>query len=361
MTALASPRSTDVTLGVAGAPVMRSPNYDRILLVWLPLLAITAATLAISVPATAGVVIALNLWFFGYHHVGATFTRFIGDPQLRSDRRALLTWVPLVVLAATVAVGVLVGQWAIGTTYFYWQFFHYTRQSWGIEESFRRKAGGQAPTQLMKAAFWAVPMAGIVWRSSQGWDKFLGLPIRLVPVPEVVGWLALGAAAAVIVAWLATNPGLTGGVGPAFLTHVVIFGVGYMLMPEITAGWLVLNIWHNGQYISFVWHTNNRSFGSAADQVGAEPGVGRATAAMRWLSRSGRWPVYMLVSVAASSVAYFTLKLSLTTIGASVALVYMGINFHHYIVDGLIWKLRSPTLAAKLGLPGEAAPSASAP
>ncbi|MCB1028851.1 MAG: hypothetical protein R2704_08805 [Microthrixaceae bacterium] len=357
MTALVTP-PTASSVGVGGAPVMRSLNYDRMLLVWLPSLAVGAATIAAAVPAATSAIILANLWLLGYHHVGATFTRFIGDPQLRADRRGLLTWLPVLVLALTVAAGVLIGQWLIATTYFYWQFFHYTRQSWGIEEAFRRKAGGEAPTQLMKAAFWAVPVAGVVWRSSQGADRFLNLPIRLLPVPTVVGWAALVVAAGVIAAWLATKPGLAGGAGPAFLTHVAIFGIGYVLMPEITVGWLVLNIWHNGQYVSFVWHTNNRSFGNAPDQVGAEPGVGRATAAMRWLSRSTRWPMYMAVSIVASGIAYFTLDLSLEAVGASVALVYMGINFHHYVVDGLIWKLRSPKLAANLGLPAESTAAA---
>lgn len=360
MTALATnrrdqPGSARASGGVAGAPVMRSAGYDRWLLVWLPILALSTAALALAVPSLAKVIILANLWLLGYHHVGATFTRFVGDPQLRADRRWLLTWLPLVVLAGTVVVGVGVGQWAIATTYFYWQFFHYTRQSWGIEEAFRRKAGGQAPTRLMKAAFWAVPAAGIVWRSSQGWDRFLGLPIKLLPVPEVVGWVALGSAGLVISAWLMTKPGLSGGLGPAFLSHVLIFGVGYVIVPEITLGWLVLNIWHNGQYVSFVWHTNNRSFGSAPDVAGVEPGVGRATAAMRWLSRTRRWPAYLTASVLVTSVAYVLLDLSLGSLGASVALVYMGINFHHYIVDGLIWKLRSPKLSAELGLPGAVA------
>ena len=31
-------------------------------------------------------------------------------------------------------------------------------------------------------------------------------------------------------------------------------------------------------------------------------------------------------------------------------IVYQTINFHHYIVDSRIWKLRKPTLRANLGL-----------
>ena len=33
-----------------------------------------------------------------------------------------------------------------------------------------------------------------------------------------------------------------------------------------------------------------------------------------------------------------------------VVVVYQTINFHHYIVDALIWKLRRKEVGAKLGL-----------
>jgi hypothetical protein len=33
-----------------------------------------------------------------------------------------------------------------------------------------------------------------------------------------------------------------------------------------------------------------------------------------------------------------------------VVIVYQTINFHHYIVDALIWKLRRKEVRAKLGV-----------
>jgi hypothetical protein len=41
------------------------------------------------------------------------------------------------------------------------------------------------------------------------------------------------------------------------------------------------------------------------------------------------------------------------TLTATMAglIIYQTINFHHYIVDSLIWKLRKPKLRQNLGLP----------
>jgi hypothetical protein len=38
------------------------------------------------------------------------------------------------------------------------------------------------------------------------------------------------------------------------------------------------------------------------------------------------------------------------SISAATVIIYQTINFHHYIVDAVIWKLRKPSLRANLGL-----------
>jgi hypothetical protein len=36
--------------------------------------------------------------------------------------------------------------------------------------------------------------------------------------------------------------------------------------------------------------------------------------------------------------------------GVAAVMIYQTVNFHHYVVDALIWKLRRPALRNKLGL-----------
>lgn len=40
--------------------------------------------------------------------------------------------------------------------------------------------------------------------------------------------------------------------------------VVYVLITDITVGWLVINVWHNAQYMLFVWMFNNRRFSAVA-------------------------------------------------------------------------------------------------
>ena len=34
----------------------------------------------------------------------------------------------------------------------------------------------------------------------------------------------------------------------------------------------------------------------------------------------------------------------------SAVIIYQAINFHHYVVDGIIWKVRKPKLRDRLGI-----------
>ena len=119
------------------------------------------------------------------------------------------------------------------------------------------------------------------------------------------------------------------------LSHVVIFVVGYVLIQDVTAGWLVANVWHNAQYILFVWLFNNRRF------------EGRSDPQARFLSLiSQRRNLFLYVGVclAISTMVYTAIATSLPYLQlsalAAAAIAYQTINFHHYIVDAVIWRSR---------------------
>ena len=48
-------------------------------------------------------------------------------------------------------------------------------------------------------------------------------------------------------------------------SHIAIFSAGYLLIADINTGWLVLNIWHNLQYVLIVWMFNARRFAKGVD------------------------------------------------------------------------------------------------
>src|SRR5581483_2930506 len=96
-----------------------------------------------------------------------------------------------------------------------------------------------------------VAAAGLAHRCTQPWHRFLGLELRLLPVPV---WLAaaLGVlAAASVLLWTAAQlrallqRRLEAAHAAYVASHVAIFGLGYLLVPSLDVGWLIVNVWHN--------------------------------------------------------------------------------------------------------------------
>jgi uncharacterized membrane protein SirB2 len=128
------------------------------------------------------------------------------------------------------------------------------------------------------------------------------------------------------------------------LSHVAIFYVGYVVIDDVTAGWLVANVWHNAQYILFVWWFNNRRF------------EGRSQPQARFLSlisQRRNIVLYVGVCLAISTLIYTAIASALPYVQlpalAAAAIAYQTINFHHYIVDAVIWRRGKPAAPPRRG------------
>jgi len=333
---------------------LRSGGFDGLLIFGVAALALASGAVVVADPGLFPIVLLVDLWFLGYHHVVSTFTRLAFDSESFASHRFLVIWLPLLVLAAVMLSVLALGGWILSTTYLYWQWFHYTRQSYGIERAYRRKSGDAAvgDQRLTRWALYLVPLWGILYRSYQAPSEFLGLELKVLPVSRVVV-LSSGAVAAVAMAWwlwglarsLAAGRPLQGH-SLYVISHAVIFVVGYVAIEDIDNGWLVLNVWHNAQYILFVWMFNQNRFGDGVDPK-------------HWflstLSQRRNWPYYFLTCVLISTAVYKGLEHGLEALVVYSALplvlvAYQTINFHHYIVDGLIWKMRKKPLRKTLGI-----------
>ena len=330
---------------------LNSPFYDHVLIFGIAALAIITGVAVNYNPDIFMPIFIADLWLLGYHHVISTFTKLAGTKEDRKENRFLIYILPFIVLSGVFAMFGFIGVWAIVTTYFFWQWFHYTRQAYGISAFYRRKAGiteTVTPARLDYAAIWAVPIAGVVHRCAQGWEQFLFLPVKLPSLSPYTDALFLTLALGVFVWWLATKfiDFARGNLAyaPFFfvLSHQVVFAVSYILINDITIGWLVVNIWHNAQYILFVWLFNQNRFGKVKDK--SEQGV------MYWLSQRSPYRTFMYfaaclvaTTVIYKSINFGTHLISGENVGLFMGLTlifYQSINFHHYIVDGLIWKAR---------------------
>jgi hypothetical protein len=331
---------------------LRSSTFDLWFILGIPALAILTGAIVVWAPQLFVPILIIDLWFLGYHHVIATYTRLCFDRNSFSEQWPLVALLPLVAVGTLVAAYVI-GIWVIVSIYFYWQWFHYTRQSWGISRAYRGKerAALYEDGWLDQAVFYALPVLGILYRSHQDPGKFIFMDLKVVPVASGVVDVAAVVTLALLAYWAARRlkacwQGRLAAVHTLYmLTHFAIFAVGYLLIADITYGWLVINIWHNAQYILFVWMFNTRRF---------KDGVDPNAFFLSYISQPGRLWLYLAACVLITGVFYLGVLGTLNYLffaGISATIVlYQIVNFHHYIVDARIWKVRKAPIRKTLGL-----------
>lgn len=343
-------RTATLGAGTVTPGWLRERSFDLHFILGIAALALLSGWAVLQDPRLFAPILFADLWLLGYHHVIATYTRLYFDAESRRAHRFLILWLPLLVAAGVVALAFGVGLWTLASVYLYWQWFHYTRQSWGIAQIYRRRSGGLVVDnpQLAKLAFYLLPLWGILYRSYQDPGTFLGLPLVVVPVPEavvqLVSWAAMIAlfwwVGVRIVAWRRGQLPLAHTL--YLVSHFAIFYVAYIAIESIDVGWLVVNIWHNAQYIVFVWLFNANRFKGGSDPKARF---------LSTLSQERNLWLYLVVCVGLSTAIYLTVHTVFSLLAVvPLMVVYQTLNFHHYIVDGLIWKVRRRSLQKTLGL-----------
>jgi hypothetical protein len=334
-------------------PWIRNANFDTGFIFGLLALSCLTGLVILIEPSLFYPILVLDLWFLGYHHVIATFTRICFDKQSFAENKFLMVGLLPIVIVATLGVAWVFGLWVIVTIYFYWQWYHYTRQSWGISRAYRGKdAGAQYEDGwLDQAIFYAIPIFGILARSAEQHPTFIGLELWSVPVPPAIATISGYVAIALLAYWLAARikAALVGQLAVVhtmyMLTHFAIFFLAYIATDDITLGWLMINIWHNAQYILFVWMFNTKRFSN---------GIDPDAKFLSYISQPGRLWLYLLTCVLITGVLYWGFLRTLDWLffaGLSATIVlYQIVNFHHYMVDSKIWKLRKPKLRETLDL-----------
>jgi hypothetical protein len=342
---------------VAVSGIATRPAAEQVLVWGCTAAALVSAALLSLGPVALALLLPIDLWALGFPHIVATFTRTAWDASDRRKHRFLLTALPAMVLVVIGAGVCLVGTSAVVSVYLYVQWFHYTRQSYGIYRALHKKASPKTtpPGQgtLAYAVIYTTGLAGILFRSYGREPLFFGIKVFYIPVPFVAVVVACIVAGACLFAWLARRAatwrsrgfGISGQLPTEdvfVLTHVLVFTLGYVLIPNAGAGWVVVNVWHNAQYISFVWQANRRRVSTAKPQ----PELGRLGDYLR----RGAWHHYLILCGLVSSVVYSVITWLPTWApwGAAISLGFVAIqtlNFHHYIVDAVIWRRpRGPAL-----------------
>lgn len=327
---------------------LRNLSFDAWFIGGIALLAIASGGLVVAWPHLFHYVLFADIILLGYTHVIATYTRLCFCKGQFREFWFLVTALPLIVLAAVLLAGYTLGFWVLSTVYLYWQWFHYSRQSWGISQVYRGRSQGRVTDNLLlsQAVFYLLPVWGILYRSWQDPGKFLSLELKVIPVSPIVVEIAGLAALLALGYWLSSRAILwmRGQLPVAhtcyMLSHFLIFYIAYIAIENINYGWLVINIWHNAQYIVFVWLFNNKSFEGKPD------GSARL---LSYISQNGKFLMFFGVCCFVAMLFYAGMKYTLGTL-LPLIVVYQTINFHHYIVDSIIWKIRRKPMKKTLGL-----------
>jgi len=334
----------------------RNAQFDNTFIGGVALIALLSGLAVIVRPSLFWLVLLADLWLLGYHHVVATFTRLAFDRNSLREYRFFVFALPVIVFSVTFAAAWTVGIWVIATVYLYWQWFHYTRQSWGISQVYRAKSGGRIKDSAIfsQLCFYLVPAWGILYRSWQAPDTFLFVELQVIPIPELLVDLVGIAATASMIVWCYTRiRAWREGQLPLahtyyMLSHFLIFLVGYRIIDDITVGWLVINVWHNAQYVLFVWLFNVNKF-----KAGVEP----KAPFLSTICQPQNFIRYFFVCIGISTLIYLSTSVVLSQFelvaGLPLAVIfYQAVNFHHYIVDSRIWKVRKKTMRKTLELGG---------
>ena len=341
-----------IVLKASNPGMFTTPNINWLYLVGFPLIAITSGYYTYLNPGYFFLILTLDLWLLGYHHLISTFSRLAFDVSSMKENWFFLLPLPVIVIAGVSASYSLGGEVLVASVYIYWQWWHYSRQSEGISKAYGMKSENKAVINhpLNRAVFYLVPLICFLWMVSRDDQMFLGMNFFHIYLPETLRLSLLYVSIGITVAWLTNAVRLyhqrqiTLYYLIYMISHFSIYYIAYVHITHLNSGWLVINIWHNMQYIGIVWLFNNNRF---------KDGVDTSHFLISYLSQNGRFIMYILVFLTLTFAFYgimdevTTHYIELTGLPL-ILLVYATLNFHHYVVDSKIWKLRKSKVSENL-------------
>ena len=331
---------------VSGNPTSAAMRHEHWLIFGNLFAALSAGALASwSVPMMLAILY-IDIWVLANPHLVATYTRVGAISSHIRLRWALIIVAPLLILASLTIIALAYEAAGLIALYFVLQTFHVARQSYGIARRHDRRL--QVPFRgLPYLLIYLFPAWGYLHRSAQAPNSFLGYPIWLPPVSQDLAFAAGIAAIVGALCWFACLMYARGEkqanepFNSFVLSHLMISLVGYVWISDITVGWLVVNVWHNIQYLIFVYRQrqpgimtgNNSKKSNSASTRRKSWGEVLKAPAIFFLTCS---IVGAVLYAAASRVGESLLWLGLPTI----LVAHLVLNFHHYLADSVIWKRR---------------------
>lgn len=334
----------------------RTLKFDIFFILVIPIIAAITAFFVSYSPEYFDLVLRLDLALLGYHHVISTYTRFSAIDIEKKERNFIVFILPIIVITSVYTGIVLGGVIFITTTYLHWQWWHYTRQSEGISKAikFKTKSKMYGKEVFNRFLFYLTPISSFLVMSSGKPSLFLAMPVATLPVPVAFAKLAFYINLLLLLFWLLVQlkqlkiGHLKWQEFLYLVSHHCIYIISYVFIQDISVGWLAINIWHNLQYITFVWHFNSNQHSKNIRNV---------KRLMYWLCKPS--PLYIFFYMATcfllsklfyNSINTIVVYLHTFTTLPLFMIAYQSINFHHYITDTMIWKMRKKSVRKTLDI-----------
>ncbi|MDX1918071.1 MAG: hypothetical protein SFT81_02885 [Candidatus Caenarcaniphilales bacterium] len=276
---------------------------------------------------------------FATPHFLSTFVRVLSDPAETERHRFNLFLLPILLFAGLMSWSTLFGTemiWIFGSLYFYWQWWHHARQSFGLGRYYQSQDQILAPQDrlLNDLALWTVALLGIALRSTAAGEQYEGIPIQTIHLP--VSSLSYIFSACVIVVLfflikrlpsLIFNPSSR----PFFIHWLIqsfVFVVFFGLLPA-GLGIIAASLWHCTQYLTYSWRHQQKKHQSVGFANLPLSKIFQPKAIIFYL---GGLIILALIKFQFDRQVIFPAQI------AGLAFAYsLAINFQHYILDGILW------------------------
>ncbi len=305
-------------------------------------------------------------------HLVATWTRVYLDAREWKARPVSIIVVPLLVFAAVFGI-----TWRLGwdgarllnSVILYWATWHFVAQNWGLLRIYQRKSSEPATSlalKLEKPVLLVFVLWCLLYRIETGPRVLFGTEVYYWRPPYAVT-MGLLAPIAILFGVVVVERvrqrrqpwARAAWIRFAFLLMAFMgFFVPFQLITtDDTSAFAAAACWHGFQYLGIVRHYHRTAW---------RQGVEREARVISWLSQPGwgRAALYWALLLALAGLVYagiFGVSLGTADLGWDfyrvAGVVWVSLTLSHYWLDGVIWKLRRPELAARVGLDVSASPA----
>ncbi|PZR07847.1 MAG: hypothetical protein DI536_26140 [Archangium gephyra] len=295
-------------------------------------------------------------------HLVSTWTRVYFDPHEWQSRKLTTVVIPIVIFVFVLLLNWKLAEYGpriLNSAILYWATWHFVAQNWGILRIYQRKSGESLEAtalKLEKPLLLVSVLFCVLHRLYTGPRTLFGVEVYYAKVPYAA-ILALLAPIAVLLGFILVTrirernqPWAKGAwlrlafIGCSFMGFFVPF---ILITEDSTSAFAAAACWHGFQYLGMMRHYNRNTW---------KGGVNERAKIISWLSQPGwsRGFLYWAMLMALAGAVYVVVfALSLVTSWSFftwAGVIWVSLTLSHYWVDGVIWKLRKPELAQRVGI-----------